>query len=206
MSFPRQRPQLAKSGAMIPANTTGPGGTVVVYGQPDPAHLLTVYADPRCPYCKRLDNGLGAVMRKGADDGLFTLNYHFATFIDGSAGGEGSLRAVGALGAAADVGQQAFGEYLRVLFANQPPEQEDAFADPAQLLRYAGEVAGLRGDGFDAGVTGDHYRPWAQEVSRAFEASGVQGTPTVLYDGVPVPVLNPMGYPVTPETFFAALG
>jgi protein-disulfide isomerase len=190
---------------MTPANTTGPDGTILVYGQPDSGHVLSVYADLRCPYCKRLENGLGAVLEQVADQGLLTLHFHFATFIDDMDQGSGSLRALAALGAAADAGGREFSHYLRVLYADQPPESDDAFADPATLLRLAGEVPGLRGPEFDRKVTEGVYEPWARRVSAAFESSGVTGTPTVRYDGDPITVLNPMGYAVTPEAFRAQL-
>ena len=192
---------------MTPANTTGPDGTVLVYGQPDSGHLFSLYADLRCPYCKRLENGLGAVFEQAADEGRFTMHLHFATFIDGMAGGSGSLHALAALGAAADEGEggRTFMHYLRVLYADQPAEEDDAFADPLTLLRLAGEVPGLRGPEFDRKVTEGVYLPWARRVSAAFDSSGVQGTPTAFYDGKPITVLNPMGYAVTPEAFLAQL-
>ena len=192
---------------MSPANTTGPDGTVLVYGRPDTGHLLSLYADLRCPFCKRMENGLGAVMEQAADEGRFVLHLHFATFIDGMAGGSGSLHALAALGAAADedADGRLFMHYLRVLYADQPAEEDDGFADPQTLLRLAGEVPGLRGPEFDRKVTEGEYLPWARRVSAAFETSGVQGTPTVFYDGKPVTVLNPMGYAVTREAFLAQL-
>jgi protein-disulfide isomerase len=190
---------------MTPANTTGPDGTVLVYGRPDSGHVLSVYADLRCPYCKRLANGLGAVMEQAATEGRLTLHLHFATFIDDATRGSGSLHALAALGAAADEGDRTFMLYLRVLYAEQPREEDDAFADPRTLLRLAGEVPGLLGPEFGRKVNDGVYLPWARKVSAAFEASGVQGTPTVFYDGKPVAVLNPLGYPVTPEAFLAQI-
>ncbi|MFJ9110017.1 DsbA family protein [Streptomyces sp. NPDC102283] len=93
----------------------------------------------------------------------------------------------------------------RNLFAAQPAEDDDAFADTAVLLRLAEEVDGLRGPDFDRKVTEGFYLPWARRVSAAFETSGVTGTPTVVFDGRPVTVINPMGYAVTPEAFLAEL-
>lgn len=190
---------------MVPSHTTGPGNTVVVYGEPEHRHRLTVHVDLRCPYCKRLENGLGTVITDAADQGRLTVHYRFATIIDEAAGGSGSLTALSALGAAADEGQQRFAQYLHVLFAEQPSEEVDAFADPAALLTHAGQVDGLRGPEFDRKVREGTYTPWAREVSAAFADSGVQGTPTVLLDGTPLPVINPMGYAVSPEAFLAEL-
>ncbi|MFF5899514.1 thioredoxin domain-containing protein [Streptomyces argenteolus] len=188
---------------MIPANTRGPGGIVVRYGDTEAAHVLSVYADLRCPYCKRMELDLGAVMERAADAGRFAVDHHFGTFIDDSAGGSGSLEALAALGAAADEGQKPFMQYLRVLYADQPSEDVDAFADRENLLRLAGEVEALHTDSFRQKVAERTYLPWAAQVSAAFEESGVRSTPTVLIDSTPVAVINSMGYAVTPEAFLA---
>ncbi|AEN10428.1 MULTISPECIES: thioredoxin domain-containing protein [unclassified Streptomyces] len=188
---------------MIPANTTGPGGVIVRYGDENAAHVLSVYADLRCPYCKRMELDLGAVMERAADEGRFAVDHHFGTFLDASAGGSGSLEALAALGAAADVGSQPFMHYLRALYADQPSEDEDSFADRNNLLRLADEIEALRSGDFQQNVLEGKYLPWAAQVSLAFENSGVRSTPTVLFDRTPVAVINAMGYAVTPEAFLA---
>ncbi|MFD6418686.1 thioredoxin domain-containing protein [Streptomyces sp. NPDC060194] len=190
---------------MIPAHTTGPDATVLPYGRPDAPHVLAVFADLRCPSCKRMENGLGTVMERAADAGTVRLEYHFGTFLDAAVGGTGSLRALAALGAAADAGPACFIRYLHQLYASQPPESDDAFAAPEHLLHLAADVADLRSAAFDAAVRDGSYVPWARTVSAAFDASGVTSTPTVLLDGRPLAVLSPEGYPVTPETFLAEL-
>ncbi|MFJ8252666.1 DsbA family protein [Streptomyces sp. NPDC094466] len=93
----------------------------------------------------------------------------------------------------------------RNLFAAQPAEDDDAFADTGVLLRLAEEADGLRGPDFDRKVTEGFYLPWARRVSAAFETSGVTGMPTVVFDGRPVTVINPLGYAVTLEAFLAEL-
>ncbi|MGW3557912.1 DsbA family protein [Streptomyces sp. NPDC000963] len=189
----------------VPAHTSGPGNTVVRYGDESAAHVLGVYLDPRCPYCKRMENGLGTVIREAADAGRFRVEYHFATFLDDDAGGSGSLHALAALGAALDEGSEPFALYLRLLYAEQPPEEEDGFADEKTLLKLAGEVPGLATGAFTSKVSGGVYLPWARTVSAAFERGGVESTPTVLADGTPIAVLGPGGYAVTPEAFSAQL-
>ncbi|WP_405694213.1 thioredoxin domain-containing protein [Streptomyces sp. NBC_01185] len=188
---------------MIPVNTRGPGGHVVRYGDAAAAHVLSVYADLRCPYCKRMELDLGAVMERAADEGRFAIDHHFATFIDDAAGGSGSLEALAALGAAADEGQKPFMHYLRALYADQPSEEVDAFSDRATLLRLADEVEALHTDAFRQKVMERTYLPWAAQVSAAFGTSGVRSTPTVLIDRTPVAVINSLGYAVTPEAFLA---
>ncbi|MEW2347822.1 thioredoxin domain-containing protein [Streptomyces sp. NPDC006684] len=189
----------------VPAHTSGPDGTVVRYGDDGAGRVLSVYLDPRCPYCKRMENGLGMVIQEAADAGRFRVEYHFATFIDDGAGGSGSLHALAALGAALDEGAGQFVLFLRLLFAEQPPEEDDRFSDDDLLVRLAAEVPGLGEDGFADKVRAGTYRTWARSVSMAFVESSVHSTPTVLLDGEPVAVLGPGGYPVTPESFLAQI-
>ncbi|MFG2767655.1 DsbA family protein [Streptomyces rubiginosohelvolus] len=191
-----------------PANTTGPDSTILVYtggARQETEDVLSVYADLRCPFCRRMELGLGAVMADLAVQGRFRLEYHFATFIDNAAGGSGSLHALSAVGAASDVGQEQSLRYIRALFASQPAEEDDLFADSDLLLRIADEIEGLRGPSFDRQVADGTYLPWARRVSGAFQTSGITGTPTVLLNGRPVSVLGPQGYAVTPEAFLAQL-
>lgn len=190
---------------MNPANTTGHGNTLVQYGGPDPAHVLSVYADLRCPYCKRMEHGLGAVMEEAADAGRFTIQYQFATLIDEGAGGTGSLEALAALGAAADEGQKPFSRYLRRLYAEQPDEDDDGFADRDRLVALSKEIEGLGTENFRQKVRDGVYVPWAQRVSAAFETSTVPGTPTVLIDVTPVAVIGPSGHAITAEAFLAEI-
>ncbi|MEI7030442.1 DsbA family protein [Streptomyces pratensis] len=199
---------MTSSTTPTPANTTGPDGTALVYTggtRPGPGDTLCVYADLRCPFCKRVERGLGAVMEELAAEGRLTLEYHFATFIDEAAGGTGSLRALSAVGAASDIGPTESLRYIRALYASQPAEDHDLFAETDALLRIAEEVDGLRGPRFDRQVTEGAYLPWARRVADAFKASGVTGTPTVLFNGRPVSVISPMGYAVTREAFLAEL-
>ena len=187
-----------------PGNTTG-DGTIVVYGAPSAEHILHVYADPRCPYCKRMEDGIGVAMQQLADDGDFALHYHFATFLDDALGGSGSHHALNALGAAADAGQGAFLSYLRTLYAHQPPEESDDFSSTELLLTLADSVEGLRTPAFEKAVSGMRYGPWVDRVSAAFDAGEVAGTPTVLLDRARVTVLDRHGYAVAPEEFAAQI-
>ncbi|WP_326687124.1 MULTISPECIES: thioredoxin domain-containing protein [unclassified Streptomyces] len=195
---------------MIPANTTGTGGTTVVYGAdpegPSPGPpVLDVYADLRCPYCKRMENALGATMRQLADDGDVVLHYHFATFLDETLGGHGSHRALNALGAAANRGQRQFMAYLRTLYRNQPHEHNDGFAEPRTLMGLANDVEGLRDPAFEAQVLESAFHEWVERVGRAFYESGVAATPTVLFEDRPVAVLDGRGHAVHPEEFTAQI-
>ncbi|MGI5348065.1 thioredoxin domain-containing protein [Streptomyces sp. CA-250714] len=195
---------------MIPANTTGKGGTTVVYGAdpeaPEPGPpVLDLYLDMRCPYCARMENALGGTMQQLADDGEFVLHFHFGTFMDDKLGGQGSHHALAALGAAADVGQSQLLTYLRTLYRNQPHEGHDGFAEDRMLLGLANDVPGLRRRSFDEAVLERAHRSWVTHVSRAFDESGVAATPTVVFRGRPVAVLDGQGQAVSPEHFTAQI-
>jgi len=177
--------------------------TTLVYGPTDARHRLDIYADPRCPFCKRVEIGLGPTLRGLADDGRFVLRHHFATFLDEGLGGTGSYRAVNALRAAADVGQAPFLDYVAVLYARQPDENDDAFADPEHLIALADDVPGLRSAEFDRAVREFAHREWVGRAQEAFERSGVTGTPVVALDGAALAVLDASGDAVGPDRFLA---
>ncbi|NGN65419.1 thioredoxin domain-containing protein [Streptomyces sp. A7024] len=177
-------------------------GTTVRYGKASADHTLSVYLDPRCPYCADVENGLGKTMTKLADQGEYRIDYHFATFLDGALGGKGSKRAVNALGAAANESPEKFAEYLGVLYANHPEkETDDKFGSTATLLKLADEVDGLRTPAFNKAVKELTYMPWVEKVSEAFYESGEDGTPVVKLDGKPVEVLSRTGEVMSPEAF-----
>ncbi|MEV6201732.1 thioredoxin domain-containing protein [Streptomyces sp. NPDC051771] len=158
-------------------------GTKIVVGDADAPHTVTVYADPRCPYCAKFEAGGGAVLTERAARGELKVEYVLASFLDARTGGTASARAANALRAAADAGPGTFAAFQAALFAAQPAgEPEDAFTADA-LLRIADRVEGLRGEAFDRAVREESHRAWVADAERAFEESGVGGTPTVRVDG-----------------------
>ncbi|MFE7560505.1 thioredoxin domain-containing protein [Kitasatospora sp. NPDC057500] len=187
---------------VVPANTSGPDGTVITYGKPDAAHTLQVFEDFRCPVCKTFEAANGDTVKKLADDGTVKVEYHLAAFLDKNLGGKGSRTALAAMGAAVNEGVDKFKAYHDVLYANQPEEREDAFGDVNHLLELADQVPGLKTDAFVKAVTERTYAPWAKKVADAFNGSGVTGTPAVKVDGKPL-TLFPGNRPATPEQFTA---
>ncbi|MEV7525071.1 thioredoxin domain-containing protein [Streptomyces sp. NPDC091371] len=189
-----------------PANTTGKDGIVVPYGKPDAKHTLTVWLDPRCPYCAGAEVGLGATIKEQADAGEYKVEYRFATFLDGALGngsGKGSKRAVNALGAAVNESPEKFMEYLQVLYKNHPEkETDDKFGSTATLLELADQVPGLRTPAFNQAVKELTYMPWVEKAGKAFYDEGVKGTPAVFIDGQQITVNSGQGIDsVTPEAF-----
>ncbi|MFI5530768.1 DsbA family protein [Kitasatospora sp. NPDC051853] len=167
---------------VVPANATG-DGTVVTYGKADAPHTLKVYEDFRCPVCERLESSAGKTMQELADQGTYKIEYHFATFLDRNLGGKGSKTALNATAAALNEGVDKFKAFHDVLYANQPDESKDGFGSAEAMLNLADKVPGLKTDAFVKAVNEGTYLPWVSKVSKAFDDSGVSGTPAVLLDG-----------------------
>ncbi|EFL16863.1 predicted protein [Streptomyces sp. C] len=185
-----------------PAHTTGEDGVVVPYGRADAKDVVSVWLDPRCPFCANVETGLGPAFKEQADAGTYRVEYHFATFLDGGLGGKGSKRALNALGAAVNESPRKFVDYLQVLYRNHPSrETDDRFGSTDTLLDLAGQVPGLRTPEFDRAVEELSYMPWVDEVSKAFGESGKRGTPSVEVNGKEVGVLSGRGEAVSPEAF-----
>ncbi|AUY52864.1 thioredoxin domain-containing protein [Streptomyces sp. CB01881] len=193
----------AANGPLVtPANAGGADGTVITYGKADAPHALEIYEDFRCPYCEQLETTNGKTIQQLADAGTYKIEYHLATFLDQGLGGKGSRTALAAAGAALNEGVDKFKQFHDVLYANQPDERNDGFADVNRLLDLAGQVPGLKTDAFVKAVQDGTYAPWANQVNKAFDKSGVTGTPTVRLDGQKLDVFT-NGAAVTPEKFTA---
>ncbi|MEV7832899.1 thioredoxin domain-containing protein [Streptomyces subrutilus] len=190
-----------------PAHTTGRDGIVLPYGRADARHTLTVWVDARCPFCAGFEQGLGATVKEQADAGEYRVEYRFATFLDASpGGGQGSRRALNALGAAVNEGPEKFVEYLRVLFANHPAQEtEDRFGSTATLLELADGVPGLRTPAFNRAVKELTYMPWVEKVGQAFYDENVNGTPSVFVDGRRITVNSGRGIESITSDAFRAL-
>ncbi|MEU3464152.1 thioredoxin domain-containing protein [Streptomyces sp. NPDC006733] len=165
--------------AQLPARMAA-DGTAIVLGDPKAPHTVQVYEDPRCPYCKRFEAGGGTALVPLVKDGKVKVEYTIASFLDANFGGSSSKKAANALRAAVDAGK--FAEFHAALFQNQPEEPDDGFTD-AFLLKIADTVPGLNSTAFQAAVKGQTHKEWVKTSEKAFEASGSQGTPTVLADG-----------------------
>ncbi|WP_042430643.1 DsbA family protein [Streptacidiphilus anmyonensis] len=195
----------AASGPLvIPAKTTGPNGTVIVYGNANAKHTLDVWEDFRCPICDKLEKADGPTIQQLADNGTYKIQYHMATFLDRNLGGTGSMDALEVAGAALnDGGVAKFKAFHDVLYANQPEETTDGFGNLNTLLDLAKKVPGLVTPTFTKDVQDRVYAPWAQKVTDAFNSSGVTGTPTLKLDGKALTVFDSQGNAITPAQYTA---
>jgi protein-disulfide isomerase len=191
----------AAASVTVPAYASGADGTEIVYGNPNAANTLDIYEDFRCPYCDRLERTDGATITKLADGGSYKIVYHLGTFLDNNLGGSGSHAALAAAGAALDESVAKFKAFHDVLYANQPEETDDAFAATGTLLSLARKVPGLSTPAFVRAVQDGTYKTWATKVSDAFNASGIQGTPTLKLNGRQLTLFDSSGNVISPTAF-----
>ncbi|GAB1335093.1 thioredoxin domain-containing protein [Streptomyces sp. E-15] len=167
--------------AVSPSGAQGKDGLAIPVGKDGAKSTLTVWEDFRCPACQAFEAAYRPTLHELADAGKLRVDYHLVRLIDGNLGGTGSLRAANAAACAQDAGK--FRDYHDVLYANQPRETDDAFADNAKLIGLAGKVPGLDTPAFRTCVQDGTHDAWVDKSHQAFRTGGFNGTPTVLFGG-----------------------
>ncbi|WP_051941044.1 DsbA family protein [Phaeacidiphilus oryzae] len=192
-----QNSRSAPSRHAAPAGTTGQGDVVVPVGNQAAKATLTIYEDPRCPACGEFEKDMHTTINRLEKAGKVKIQYHVVSFIDRHDNGTGSKNAANALGCAQTAGR--FHDYHDVLYANQPEETDDAWADQSRLTALAKRVPGLSTPAFDACVAKAEYAGWVSGVEENFDKSGYSSTPTVLLNGTSAfPTYN--GEQISPAT------
>lgn len=166
---------------MAPSGATGKDGLAIPVGKDGAKSTLTVWEDFRCPACQSFETVYRPTIHQLVDAGQLKVEYHLVTLIDGNTGGSGSRHAANAAACAQDAGK--FVAYHDVLYANQPKETDDTFADNGKLIGLAGKVDGLDTPGFRACVNDGRHDSWVAKSNAAFQSGSFSGTPTVLLGG-----------------------
>ncbi|NBM19303.1 thioredoxin domain-containing protein [Streptomyces sp. GC420] len=180
---------------VVPSGANGDDGPAIPVGEDTAKSTLVVWEDFRCPACKNFELQYRDTVNSLVAGGKLRVQYHLATIIDNGMGGSGSLRSANAAACAQDAGK--FPAYHDVLFENQPPESEDAFARNSRLIDLAGKVEGLDTPAFRTCVEDGTHDSWVAKSQEAFEKAGLTGTPTVLLDGKNI--FADTNDPMTPE-------
>ncbi|MFJ6751835.1 thioredoxin domain-containing protein [Streptomyces sp. NPDC091266] len=165
----------------VPKQASGGDKPAVPVGAVDAPSTLTVWEDFRCPACQQFETTFRKAVHQLEDSGQLKSEYHLATIIDGNVGGQGSRNAANAALCAQDAGR--FRDYHDLLYASQPPEQQDKFADKKYLLQLAGKIKGLVTPAFTTCVNDGTYDNFVAKSNSAFTSSGYRGTPTILLNG-----------------------
>ncbi len=171
----------ASGPVVAPSGALGKDGLAIPVGKESAKTTLTVWEDFRCPACKEFEQAYSPTIHELTDAGQLKVEYHLVTLIDGGMGGSGSLNAANAAACSQDAGK--FAAYHDLLFRNQPPETDDAFADKGKLIELSGKVDGLDTPAFRSCVEDGTHNTWVVKSHEAFLKNGFTGTPTVLFDG-----------------------
>ncbi|MFF5826867.1 DsbA family protein [Streptomyces bacillaris] len=181
---------------MPPAGATGHENLIIPSGPANAPATVTVYEDPRCPGCARLEHALHATINRLQDEGKLRVEYHILSFVDRIVPGKGSRFAANALAAAQDVGK--FRAFHDALFASPPAsENEDTFGNKQALLALGRKVDGMDMAKFTTAVTEGTHDTWVRKVQEAFDRqTEIQATPAVFFKGKDL-VTDPE-HPLTP--------
>ncbi|MFF5978394.1 DsbA family protein [Streptomyces olindensis] len=171
----------ASGPVVAPSGAQGKDGLAIPVGKDSAKSTLTVWEDFRCPACKSFETAYRPVIHELTNAGQLKVEYHLVTLIDGNMRGSGSRNAANAAACAQDAGK--FPAYHDVLFDNQPPEIDDAYASTDKLIELAGKVDGLVTPAFRTCVEDGTHNAWVDKSHQAFDKGGFSGTPTVLFDG-----------------------
>jgi protein-disulfide isomerase len=157
-------------------------GMAIPVGRSSAPVTLTVYEDFRCPSCKQFEDTYGDTVRSLVDAGKLRIEYHVATVIDGNYPGTSGSKVAGNAAACAFVAGR-FRPYHDVLYANQPPENEDGFTEQ-RVVELARRVEGLDTPAFRSCVSKQTYKPWLSRVQQDFDHGFKRvSTPTLLLNG-----------------------
>ncbi|MDQ1020316.1 DsbA family protein [Streptomyces afghaniensis] len=166
---------------VAPSGAQGKDSLAIPVGKDSAKSTLTVWEDFRCPACRSFETAYRPVIHELTNAGQLKAEYHLVTLIDGNMRGTGSRNAANAAACAQDAGK--FPAYHDVLFDNQPPEVDDAYARNAKLIELADKVDGLDTPAFRKCVEDGTHNAWVAKSHQAFGKGGFSGTPTVLFDG-----------------------
>ncbi|GAA1976442.1 hypothetical protein GCM10009838_40940 [Catenulispora subtropica] len=143
---------------------------------------VTIYEDYRCPVCKNVHDKIQPALNAALAASSVKVEFHAVNLIDHASGGKGSLAAANAASCAFKAGK--FQSYREALFAAQPNENDDAYAQPDKLIDVAKGVNGLDGPAFEDCVKN---QPYAASIQSTYDAtlgaSKFNGVPAIFING-----------------------
>jgi protein-disulfide isomerase len=196
-----QRDAGPASARSVPA--TAADGVVTV-GRADAPVTVVAYEDFQCPACKAFEDANRSQLDAWVRAGTVKVEYHPIAFLDRASTDDYSTRALNAAGAVLDLAPDGYAGFHDALYAEQPAEGGPGLTDE-RLLELA-VAAGAPRDRAKAAIDGLAYREWTAKVTEDASKAGVNGTPTVIVDGTPVPDFSPAGVAAAVEAALASKG
>jgi protein-disulfide isomerase len=160
----------------------GVDGFAVVVGEEDAPSTITLFEDLQCPVCQAFEEATGEQVAQAVEDGKVRVEYRPISILDQASTTNYSTRALNALLVVLDTsGTEAFVDYQRLLFQNQPAEGTAGLSDD-ELIDFAVQ-AGADEDAIREPIEDLIYSQWIKNATAQASKEGVTGTPTVLIDG-----------------------
>jgi protein-disulfide isomerase len=158
--------------AVLPKGVDPVSFGLKVASGPAGANTLQIFEDFQCPACGSFEASFGSAIQEIIDGNQINVFFHPMNFLDKNLPGSNSssLRSANALGCAADAGQAV--NYHKA------------------LLLALGMAAGIPTDGatpFSKCLQDGKYYEWVANSNEYAFANGVEGTPTVWLNGIPLP-------------------
>ncbi|MFC4785249.1 DsbA family protein [Nocardioides sp. MAHUQ-72] len=162
----------------VSAPPAGTGDYGVAIGQKDAPHTVVIYEDFLCPYCGELEKVSHDELASLADEGKVYVEYRPFNLLDT----DYSVAAAAAFKVVLDEsGPDVAKKFHDLLYADQP-EESGPYPDSSWLVDKAVEAGATESDVRD-GIESGAGKSWVEDASKAADAAGVRGTPTILLDG-----------------------
>lgn len=139
---------------------------------------VVAYIDFICPACLQFENTYSDALKGLRNEGKISMEYRPLGFLDQQSTTNYSSRAANAAACVADTVPDKYGEYVDVLFENQPREGGAGLSDD-KLKSLASDI----GVDINSCVDDKTFRPYVKYSTALAQNTGIQGTPTVFVDG-----------------------
>ncbi|MEW1986437.1 DsbA family protein [Pseudarthrobacter oxydans] len=157
-----------------PSRVVAPGAEAEE-GQPV---KVIAYIDFICPVCLRFEETYNEALTSLRNEGKITMEYRPLGFLDRQSSTNYSSRSANAAACVADTAPDKYGEYVNVLFENQPAEGGAGLSDD-KLKSLASDI----GADINSCVDDKTFRPYVKYSTELAANTGITGTPTVFIDG-----------------------
>ncbi len=169
-----------------PSQPSNPGGKVnidaghlPVKGNKDAKVTIVEFADFRCPFCERFfKDAETSLMKDYVDSGKVKYAFRHFAFL-----GQQSVWAAQASECANEQGK--FWEFHDWLYNNQAPESDLEYYSKDNLIKYASNV-GVDTNQFASCLNSDKYAKQVQDDLSDGQKAGVNGTPTIFVNEIPI--------------------
>ncbi len=153
---------------------------------------IRVYQDYLCPFCGEFETANGEYIDGLLEDGVATIEYHPVSFLDRlSLGEQYSTRAANAAACVAEAAPDAFHDWNRLMYENQPAENTEGLTDD-ELIDIASQAGVDTNAAFSECIESVQFEGWVERATQDAQLepgpSGedgieITGTPTVIVNG-----------------------